>query len=155
MGKPQVGEYYIDKYNLNDDEMYMHITNVYRIDRIDETGENRRKIFCTKLSLCHGDRKKTNENVLVEAKVSCVDFGKNVFTHLMPATKEDWESISEEVVMATIGTTGLETGMERYCRLCENFRTELCRLCCMVDGRAPTKYVRKKKSGDEEDNNSR
>lgn len=149
-----VGAYFIDKYNLDDENSYMSVLYIYRVNRIELVSPYVQKLICTKMSICYEDKKKTNERYIVEAKISDVEVDSriepdtlklnNIFTSIERVEKSVWDDVAKEIINIITKNSGLMIKMQQYCDICENKETENCRFCCKKDESEPTGFKKNK-----------
>lgn len=143
--KSLVGEYFIDKYDLDSEDSYLRVKHIYRVNRVEND-----KLICTKISICYSDKKKTSERSVVEAKISDVEVESkvdnktfevnNMFLSMVKVGKRVWEEIAKELVDVVVDNTGVKINLQQYCKVCENKDSEECRFCCKEGDKEPTQF---------------
>lgn len=142
------GDYYVDQFDTDGDISYFRTLQSYRVDSVKTEDGGEEKIFCTKISICFEEMKKTGEKHLMEAKICEIDFPmvKNPLKRLHKVTRNEWDTVcaglSSIVNAAACGCDSEH--MFGWCSECSNRDTDNCKVCCMVDLNKPSLYDRKK-----------
>lgn len=131
--------YFVDQYNLDGDESYSDVTQVFRVDEIISD----KKIKCTKISIITDCEKKTGEKIIVEAKISdeYVDSMER-FNTTKEVDSAAWNSIARVVIDIILKNSGVKLSFSQYCVDCEN-RGVNCTFCEMKDYETPTQFKKK------------
>lgn len=143
------GDYYVDQFDTDGDVSYFRTLQVYRVDSVKTEDGGEEKIFCTKISICFEEIKKTGEKHLMEAKICELDFPmrKNPLKRLHKVTRNEWDTACSGLtsIVVRLGYGGYDGGhMFGWCSECSNRDTDNCKVCSMVDLNKPSLYDRKK-----------